>query len=84
MKVLIYVIEIILSFFIIWGLNFAFFYLLKKKLNPLMASIFSFIIIGFLFFFIAPYVYSFPNSALIYLPIAIVFFVLTAFKVLKA
>ncbi len=83
MNVFIYILEWILTFFIIWGLNFALNNLFKIKFNPLMASIFSFIIIGFLFFFITPYVYSFQTSILIYLPIAFFFFVLTAIKILK-
>jgi len=83
MNIYLYILEWVFSFFIIWGLNFALNNLFKKKFNPLMASIFSFIIIGFLFFIIDPYVYTFPISVLIYLPIAIFFFVITVIKILK-
>lgn len=83
MKILIYILEWIVSFFIIWGLNFGLNHLLRKKVNPLVASIFSFVIIGFLGFLISPYVYTFPYSFLIYLPIAVFFFIITAMKILK-
>jgi len=83
MKILIYLFEWIISFLIIWGLNFSLNHIYQKKLSPIIASIFTFITIGFLAFFVAPYIFSFPHPFLIYLPIALFFFVLTVLKIIK-
>ncbi|KKL67459.1 hypothetical protein LCGC14_2134730, partial [marine sediment metagenome] len=83
MKILIYFIEWIFAFFIIWGLNYGLNNLLKRKISPIMASIFSFIIIGLFCFFVSPYLITFTYSSLIYLPIAFFFFVITLIKVAK-
>lgn len=83
MIILIYIIEWIVAFLIIWGLNFSLNILYQKKLSPIIASIFTFVTIGFLAFFVSPYTFSFPHPFLIYLPIAIFFFVLTLVKIVK-
>jgi hypothetical protein len=83
MKILIYILEGIFSFFIIWGLDFGLNNLFRKKFNVLMSGIFSFIIIGFIGFFVSPYVFSFPKPFLIYLPIAFFFFIIKILKIIK-
>jgi len=83
MKILIYFIEWILTFFIIWGLNIGFNNLLRRKMSPIMAAFFSLFIIGFICFFLSFYIISFPYPSLIYLPIAFFFFVLTLLKITK-
>jgi len=83
MTILIFIIEWVVAFFIIWGLNSGLNNLFTKRINPLMASIVTFLIIGFIGFFISPYVLSFPYPAIIYLPIALFFLVLTLYKILK-
>ncbi|NGX34428.1 MAG: hypothetical protein K1060chlam1_00781 [Candidatus Anoxychlamydiales bacterium] len=83
MKILIYFIEWTIAFFIIWGLNFSLNNLLRKKLSPIMSSIFTFVIIGLFCFLISPYLITFTYPSLIYLPIAFFFFVLTIVKVTK-
>jgi hypothetical protein len=79
-----YVIEIIITFFVVWGFNFFLNYLLKKKNNPLVSSIITFIIIGFSGFLLAPYVIAFPYYSFVYMPIALGFFLFTSIKILKA
>ena len=83
MRILIYLFEWILSFLIIWGLNFYLNKLYQKKISPIIASIFTFVTIGFLSFFVSPYVFSFPYPFLIFFPIALFFFVLTVIKIVK-
>lgn len=83
MKILIYIVECIVSFLIIWGLNFSLNNIYQKKLTPIVASIFTFITIGFIAFFVSPYTFSFPHPFLIYLPIAIFFFIITVLKIVK-
>ncbi|NGX28137.1 MAG: hypothetical protein K940chlam1_00312 [Candidatus Anoxychlamydiales bacterium] len=83
MRILVYIIEWIVSFLIIWGLNFSLNNIYQKKISPIAASIFTFITIGFIAFFVSPYIYSFPHPFLIYLPIAIFFFIITVLKIVK-
>jgi len=83
MNIVIYFIEWIFAFFIIWGLNKGLNTLLRKVLSPVMAAIFTLAIIGLFCFFVSFYVISFPYPSLIYLPIAFFFFLITLIKILK-
>ncbi len=84
MKILRYIVEWILTFFVIWGLNFGLNNILKRKISPIMASIFTFVIIGFFGFFVSPYLITFTYPSLIYLPIAFFFFIVTMMKIIKS
>ena len=68
MKIVVYMLEWIISFFVIWGIYFLLFYLFRKKFNPITAAIFGFIIVGLFVFLVAPYIISFPNATYVYAP----------------
>lgn len=69
MKILRYFIEFIVLFFVIWGFNAALNYFLQKKMKPTAAAFCVFIIVGILLFISVPYVVTFFNPALFYMPI---------------
>jgi len=75
MKIFVYVVEWIVSFFIIWFFYFASYYLFQKKFNSITSVIFSFVAVGLVCFLSAPYVLSFPKPSAIYLPFVIFWFI---------
>ena len=68
MTVFIYILEWVISFFVIWGLYYLTFFLFKKKFNPITAAIFTFIIVSLFVFLLFPYIISFPETAWVYGP----------------
>jgi hypothetical protein len=75
MKIFIYIVEWIVSFFAIFGMYYLMMFLFKKKFNPITAAIFGFVVVGLFVFLVAPYIISFPNSALVYTPSLLFWFV---------
>lgn len=83
MKVLIYILEWFISFFVIGGLYFLIAYFLKKQVNQITAAIFGFAFVSIFVFLIAPYVISFPNPTVVYTPSLIFWFVYFLYKANK-
>ncbi len=83
MKIFRYVIEWFLSFIVIGGLNYLANLLFSKKFNPITSAVFSFVVVGFTVFYIAPFVITFPYPVYVYLPFLIFFFVWTLYKITK-
>ena len=77
---MIFLLEFIISFFVIWGLYYLSIYLFSKKFNKITSIVFSFISIGLLVFLISPYLISFSYPAWIYLPSSIFWFVFYLYK----
>ena len=68
MRILRYIVEWTGIFFATWILNVVCNYFLQKKINSIASAIFSFLILGILFFLITPYLIAFVNPAIIYMP----------------
>lgn len=81
MTILIYILEWILSFFILLVLYFFVEKLFKKKFNPITSYIFTFIVLSIFCFLTVPYVISFPKPSLIYFPFLIFFLIYSIFKI---
>jgi hypothetical protein len=81
MKVWIYLLEWVGTFFAIWGLNVLSRKLLSKKFNAITTIFLTFLIDAFLVFLAAPFLLSFPHPAAFYLPILFLFLVLNLFQV---
>lgn len=72
---MIYVIEWILTFLAVWGLNYLFIWLFTKKTSLVISSLLTFVFTIFTAFIVAPYVLSFSNPSIYYLPVAIGFLI---------
>ena len=83
MQILIYVIEWVISFFVIWGIFYLSVFLFRRKFNPITSVVLSFIIIGFFVFLIAPYLISFPKPSYIYTPFLIFWLIYFLYKANK-
>ncbi len=75
MRYFIYLLEFIGIFVAIFLLNLGLRYLFSKKFNDVTTVIFSFLTTIFVAFILSPYILSFPNPALFYLPISIGFLI---------
>jgi hypothetical protein len=81
MKILLYVFEWLMSFFVIFLANYALVWLFKKKFNRVTSIIFSTITLGLLLFLTSHYFISFPKPSLIYLPFLLFLFVLNILRI---
>jgi len=80
MQIVIYLLEWIGSFFVIWLMNIGSMYLFRKKFNLITSAIFTFMAVGLIVFLTAPYLISFSEPALFYLPFLIFWFVVNLRK----
>ena len=83
MKILVYIVEWIITCIVIGLLNWGMNYLFRKKLNKITAAIFSFVLIGLFVFLFSSYLLSFPEPEIFYLPILLFFFIFTLVEINK-
>jgi|GEM_PF-5824058 len=75
-KVLLFFLEWLGAFVVIFGLNYGAKWLLSKRYNPVTTAIFAFVSVGFLVFITAHYFISSVDPAIIFLPFLILFLIL--------
>jgi hypothetical protein len=66
MKILVYILEAITAFFLIWIFHYFLIKGLRKKFNEITSIIFCFVVLGLMSFLLAPYVMRFPNPEFFY------------------
>jgi hypothetical protein len=83
MKIFIYILEFVISFIAIFFL----FYFLKKiflkKFNEITSIIFTFLSLGFFFFLLAPYIYTFFYPEFVYFPALLIALIYYLYKISK-
>jgi len=81
MRYFIYFLEFLGVFISVFLLNLGFKYLFSKKFNDITTVIFAFLATLFTAFILSPYILSFPNPALFYLPVAIGFLIKDIYRI---
>ena len=80
MEVFVFILEWVVSFFVLWGLSELGYWGFKKKMNPMTSAILTFIILCLGAFLFASYIITFPHVEWVFLPIVLFWFIVNLIR----
>jgi hypothetical protein len=83
MKIFIYVLEFVITFIAIFFLFHFLNKLFLKKINEITSIVFAFLVLGFFFFLISPFIYTFSYPVFVYFPALIIVLIYNLYKISK-